>query len=116
VTSRSFARTEKLSPKPPNDAIASLEQHLPDPQGFLEEGCVDGLGALSLFLVLFIWFLAHPTAYGQRSPERIVSPEVGADHRVTIRFRAPKARRVMVFMHGYCKPLRFRRPMGAHRT
>jgi enterochelin esterase family protein len=84
--------------------MPSLEQQLRDCQEFLEERFVDGLRAL--FFVLLIWFSSHPPGYPQQLPERIVSPEVSSDHRVTVRFRAPKAKRVLVSMDGYRRPLR----------
>ena len=65
-----------------------------------------GSGAVWLFLVLLICLSPRPAAFAQQSPERIVSPEVSADHRVTIRFHAPKAKKVWVSIDGYRKPLR----------
>ena len=62
-------------------------------------------GGVSLFPVILIWLFSHVAAFGQESPERIVSPEISADHRVTIRFRAPKAKKILVVIDGYRKPL-----------
>ena len=61
--------------------------------------------ALSFFFVLLIWLCSHQVAFAQRPPERVVSPEVSPDHRVTIRFRAPNAKEVSVPIEGYEKPL-----------
>jgi len=57
-------------------------------------------------LTVLICLSMHPAALAQESPERIASPEVSVDGRVTIRFRAPKAKKVWVSMDGYRKPLR----------
>ena len=61
--------------------------------------------ALSFFFVLFILLCAHQPVFAQQPPERIISPEVSADHRVTIRFRAPNAKEGAVPIEGYGKPL-----------
>jgi enterochelin esterase-like enzyme len=61
--------------------------------------------ARSFFFVLLIWLCSHQVAFAQQPPERVVSPEVSPDHRVTIRFRAPNAKEVSVPIEGYEKPL-----------
>jgi hypothetical protein len=66
-----------------------------------------GSGATPLILLLMIWFSLCAGAFAQQqSVERIVSPWGNADHRVTIRFRAPKAKKVSVSTDGYRKLLR----------
>lgn len=57
-----------------------------------------------LLLVPLIWMMAERSTSPQQE-ERIVSPEVSADRRVTIRFRAPGAKEVAVRMDGFLKPL-----------
>lgn len=83
--------------------MASLEQQVRDCLEFMQEDFVDSLLGLLLFFALLIWF---PPAYARQSTERVVSPEVSVDHRVTIRFDAPMAKKVFVSMDGYRKPLR----------
>ena len=43
--------------------------------------------AMSFFFALLTLLSLHQPVFAQQPPERIVSPEVSADHRVTIRFR-----------------------------
>jgi enterochelin esterase-like enzyme len=57
-----------------------------------------------LLLASFVWMTAEHGGFAQQQ-ERIVSPEVSADRRVTIRFRAPGATEVAVRMDGFLKPL-----------
>jgi enterochelin esterase-like enzyme len=59
------------------------------------------------FLSLFVWMMlpAGTFAQGPKAPPHIVSPEVSADHRVTIRFLAPGVKQVSVAMEGFLKPL-----------
>jgi enterochelin esterase-like enzyme len=54
-------------------------------------------------LALLGWMTAAGGALAQQQ-ERIISPEVSADGRVTFRFRAPNAKEVSVAMEGYGKP------------
>jgi len=60
------------------------------------------IAALSL-----IWMTVAAGAFAQapQPPPHIVSPEVSADHRVTIRFLAPGATDVSVSMEGFLTPL-----------
>jgi len=61
--------------------------------------------ARSLPLAVLICLSPHPAAFAQKSPVRIVSPEVSPDGRVTIRYSAPKAKKVSLSMDGYRKRL-----------
>ena len=69
-----------------------------------------GNGRAPLFLLApLLWMIAAGGAFTQQQ-ERIVSPEVSADRRVTIRFRAPGAKEVAVRMDGFLTRL----PMTKH--
>jgi len=59
------------------------------------------------FLVLpFLWMMIPGLMFAQGPcPPHVVSPEVGPDHRVTIRFLAPGAKQVSVAMEGFLQPL-----------
>jgi 1,4-alpha-glucan branching enzyme len=60
-------------------------------------------GRAPLFLMApLIWMITAGGAFAQQQ-ERIVSPEVSADRRVTIRFRAPGAEEIAVRMDGFLK-------------
>ena len=61
-------------------------------------------GARFLLLGPFLWMMVAGGAFAQQQ-ERIVSPEVNADRRVTIRFRAPGAKEVAVRMDGFLKTI-----------
>ena len=65
---------------------------------------IRNFGACFLLLVPFIWMMAEQRAFAQQE-EKIVSPEVSADRRVTIRFRAPGAKEVALRMDGFLEPL-----------
>src|SRR5438067_11343535 len=56
-----------------------------------------------LFVSLLLLLVA--TALAQTSPERVVSPEVHADNRVSFRFRAPNAKEVSLSLEGTPKSL-----------
>ncbi len=60
--------------------------------------------AVPLLFVCSILLITPWSAFSQQ-PERIVSPEVSADRRVTFRFRAPGAKQVAIHMEGYGNPL-----------
>lgn len=47
----------------------------------------------------------RPSGAAPKMPPHIVSPEVSADHRATIRFFAPGASQVLVGMEGFLQPL-----------
>src|SRR5437868_7674246 len=57
----------------------------------------------SLFTSLMV--AAAATALAQAPPERIVSPEVHIDNRVSFRFRAPNAKEVLLTLEGTTKSL-----------
>lgn len=59
----------------------------------------------SVPLAVLICLSLRPAAFAQKSPKRIVSPEVSSDGRVTIRYRALGANKVSVSMDGYRKHL-----------
>jgi hypothetical protein len=62
------------------------------------------LRARFFLLVPLVWMIAEGEAFAQPQ-ERIVSPEVSVDRRVTIRFHAPGAKEVSVRMDGFLQPL-----------
>jgi enterochelin esterase family protein len=51
---------------------------------------------LAVPLALVVLMSAGPVALAQQRPEAIASPEIGADHSVTFRIKAPKASEVVV--------------------
>jgi enterochelin esterase-like enzyme len=59
------------------------------------------------FLVPVVWMMVTGVAFAQnfQPPPHVVSPEVSADHRATIRFLAPDAKEVSVALEGFLKPL-----------
>src|SRR5438067_812035 len=57
------------------------------------------------FLFTSVMVAAAATALAQAPPERIVSPEVHADDRVSFRFRAPNAKEVLLTLEGTTKSL-----------
>jgi enterochelin esterase-like enzyme len=70
---------------------------------FMESSIRNGDAPSYFFVFLVSLFLAGTAAAQQR--ERIISPQVSADHRATFRFLAPNAKEVSVEMEGYGKPL-----------
>jgi len=78
---------------------------MPDRISCSSESWICSASALSLLVTLFILLSWLVAAFPQQPPERIVSPEVSADHRVTFHFYAPKAKQVLILMDGYRKPL-----------
>lgn len=66
---------------------------------------VEGWRGLRSRLVIFLIVGTALPVRAQQAPPAIVSPEVGADHRVTFRFRDPNAREVKVGLEGRAQPL-----------
>ena len=57
-------------------------------------------GPQGRFLPGFVALLSAGVILAQSQSARVVSPEVGPDHRVTFRLRAPNAKEVAVSLEG----------------
>jgi enterochelin esterase family protein len=67
----------------------------------------------SAVVLLLILMISVPGALSRQAPaERIVSPEISPDGRVTFRFRAPNAQAVEIHMEGYGKALPMTKDSG----
>jgi enterochelin esterase-like enzyme len=70
-----------------------------------------GGGSAALLLLTLMMFVRG--TFSQQPPaERITSPELSHDHRVTFRFGAPNAKEVSVRMEGYGRPLAMTKDAG----